>query len=150
MGVLGGAEVVYIDRWHGSRQGQYGVDVGTGLGTHLPVHCTAAGKALLARLPAAEQQEIIVKLHLSKRGPKTITVKTALRAEFERIVAEGVAVEDEELHAGRCAIAAVVMDTEGRPAAAVELAVPTDAYTPKELEQLGSKVMATAQRIVLD
>jgi DNA-binding IclR family transcriptional regulator len=148
LGVLGGTEVLCIDRWQGSRQGQYAVDAGTGLGVRLPVHCTAVGKALLARLPAAEQQEIMVKLRLVKRGPKTITTKTTLRTEFERIVAEGVAVEDEELLAGRCAIAAVVMDTEGRPVAAVELTVPTNAYTSKELEQLGSKVIATAQRIV--
>jgi DNA-binding IclR family transcriptional regulator len=150
LGILGGARVVYIDRWQGSRQGQYAVDAGTGLGTHSPVHCTAAGKALLARLPAAEQKEILVKLRLTKHGPKTIRGKTALRAELERIVAEGVAVEDEELLSGRRAIAAGVMDTKGRPAAAVELAVPADAYAPKELEQLRSKVIATTRRIVLD
>ncbi len=89
LGVLGGTEVAYIDRWHGSRRGQYEVDMGVGLGVRLPVHCTAAGKALLACLPAAEQLDLIVKLRLPKRGPETITTKTALRAEFERIVAGG-------------------------------------------------------------
>ena len=59
LGVLGGAEVAYIDRWQGSRQGQYAVDEGIGLGTRLPIHCTAAGKALLARLPEAEQRSLI-------------------------------------------------------------------------------------------
>ncbi len=150
LGVLGGTDVVYIDRWHGSRQGQYAVDAGTGLGTRSPVHCTAAGKALLARLPAAEQHEIIVDLHLTKHGPKTITGKTALRAELERIVAEGMAIDDEESLAGRRAVAAVVMDAEGRVAAAVELAIPADACTREELKQLGSKVASTAQRIVLN
>lgn len=29
------------------------------LGSRPPVHCPAAGKALLARLPAAEQQDLI-------------------------------------------------------------------------------------------
>jgi DNA-binding IclR family transcriptional regulator len=150
LGVLGGTDVVYIDRWHGSLQGQYTVDAGTGLGTHLPVHCTAAGKALLARLPAAEQHEIIVRLRLTKHGPKTITGKTALRAELERIVAEGMAIDDQESLAGRRAVAAVVMDTEGRAAAAIELTIPADACNHHALKQLGSKVMATAQRVVLD
>jgi DNA-binding IclR family transcriptional regulator len=54
LGVLGGIEVAYVDRWRGSRQGQYTVDLGIGLGTRVPVHCSAAGKALLARLPAAK------------------------------------------------------------------------------------------------
>ncbi len=149
LGVLGGTEVAYIDRWQGSRQGQYAVDAGIGLGTRLPVHCTAAGKALLARLPEAEQREEIAKLRLSKRGPKTITTKTALRAELERIVAEnGLAVEDEELLAGRRAIAAAVVDGEGAVIAAVELAVPAKAYARERLlKELGPKATATAQRI---
>ena len=150
LGILGGTEVAYIDRWHGSRQGQYTVDRGIGLGTRLPVHCSAAGKALLARLPEAEQRELSGKLRLTKRGPKTIVTKTALRAELERIVAEdGVAVEDEELFAGRRAIAAVVVDSEGRPAAAVELTVPAEAFTRSELlAQFGPKVITTAKHIV--
>ncbi len=152
LGVLWGAEVAYIDRWQGSRQGQYAVDEGIGVGTRLPVHCTAAGKALLTRLPAAEQQDLIAGLCLTRRTPKTIVTKTALRAEIERIAAEGgVAVEDEELSAGRRAIAAVVVDVEGRPAAAVEVAVPVEAYTRRELlEQLGPKVIAAARDIGLD
>jgi IclR family transcriptional regulator, pca regulon regulatory protein len=150
LGVLGEAEVAYIDRWRGSRRGQYEVDVGIGLGMRLPVHCTAAGKALLACLPAAEQREAITKLRLAKRGPKTITTKTALRAELDRIAVEGgLAVEDEELFAGRRAIAAVVVNSEGGPAAAVELTVPARAHSRSELlAQFGPKVIATAQHIV--
>ena len=97
LGILGGTEVAYIDRWHGSRQGQYAVDLGIGPGTHLPIHCTAAGKALLARPPETAQRELITKLSLTKRGPKTITTKATLRAELGRILSGGVAVEDEEL-----------------------------------------------------
>lgn len=150
LGVLGGTEVAYIDRWQGSRQGQYAVDAGIGVGTRRPLHCSAAGKALLACLPAAEQRDLIAKLRLTRHTPKTITTKTALRAELERIQAEGgMAVEDEELIAGRHALAAVAIDTEGWPVAAVELAVPAQAYTRDELvEQLGSKVTTMAQRII--
>jgi DNA-binding IclR family transcriptional regulator len=43
LGVLWETEVAYIDHWHGSRQGQYAVDAGVGLGTRVPVHCSAAG-----------------------------------------------------------------------------------------------------------
>ncbi len=99
---LWGTGIAYVDRWQGSHQGQDAVDMGIGPGTRLPVHCTAAGKALLARLPAAEQLDLIAKLRLTRRTPRTIVTKTALRAELERIVAEdGVAVEDEEFSAGR-------------------------------------------------
>ncbi len=149
LGVLGGTEVAYIDRWRGSRQGQYAVDAGIGLGTRLPVHCSAAGKAFLACLPAAEQLDLFAKLRLTKRGPKTITTKKALRAELERVVADGgLAVDDEESLAGRRAIAAVVVDGEGAAIAAAELMVPAEAYTRgRLLEELGPEVAATARRI---
>jgi IclR family pca regulon transcriptional regulator len=148
LGVLGGTEVACIDRWLGSRQGQYAVDVGIGLGTRLPVHCSALGKALLARLPGAEQRELITKLRLAKRGPKSLTTKTALREELERVVVRGVAIEDDELLAGRRAVASVVVDGEGVAVAAVELAVPASAYASERLlKELGPKVTATAARI---
>jgi DNA-binding IclR family transcriptional regulator len=148
LGVLGGIEVAYIDRCQGSRRGQYTVDAGVGLGTRLPVYCSAAGKALLARLPAAEQQELIGKLRLTKRGPKSIATKIALREESERVLVSGVALEDEELVGGRRGIAAVVVDGEGAAVAAVELAVPASAYAGERLlKELGPKVTTTARRI---
>ncbi len=150
LAMLDESEVSYIDRWQGSRRGQYAVDLGVGLGSRLPVYCSAAGKALLACLSEAEQRELITKLRLTRRTPNTITTKSALRAELERIVtsADGLAVEDEELLAGRRALAAAVFDEQGVPLAAVELAVPAKAYTRKQLvEQLGPMVVATAGRI---
>ncbi len=120
------------------------------MGTRLPIHCTAAGKGLLAGLPVAEQRELIAKLRLTRRTPKTITTKTVFRSALERIAADhGVAIEDEERSAGRRAIAAVVAGGDGQPVAAVELAVPVGAYTSEELlNQLGPEVGATAGRIV--
>ena len=59
------------------------------------------------------------------------------------------AVEDEELSAGRRALATAVVESAGRPVAAVELVAPAKAYTSKELlEAFGPKVAATAQHIV--
>jgi IclR family pca regulon transcriptional regulator len=149
LGVLGGDEVACIDRLPGSRRGQYAIDAGIGLGAHLPVHCTAAGKALLAHLPEAEQRELLGRLRLTKRGPKTITTKAALRAELGRILADGgLAVEDEELLPGRRAIAAVIVDGDGTAVAAVELAVPVDVCSREQLvKEFGPAVAATARRI---
>jgi DNA-binding IclR family transcriptional regulator len=148
LAILDESEVSYIDRWQGSRRGQYAVDLGVGLGSRLPVHCSAAGKALLARLPEADQRELIAKLRLRRRTPKTNTTKSALRGELEQIAADGLAVEDEELLAGRRALAAAVLDEQGTPLAAVELAVPASAYTREQLvRQFGPMVRATTARI---
>jgi IclR family transcriptional regulator, pca regulon regulatory protein len=146
--MLDGTEIVYIDRWQGSRSGQYAVDRGLGLGSRLPAHCTAAGKALLARLPGAEQRELIAELQLTRRTPKTIVTKGALRAELERIASGTVAIEEEELLPDRCSVAGVVTGSGGELLVAVDLAVPAGAYTNEELiSQLAPKVAATARRI---
>ncbi len=72
--------------------------------------------------------------------------------ELERIVGDGgVALEDKELSVGRRAIAAVVVDAEGRPVAAVELAVSGGACTREGLsEELGPQVITTAREIDSD
>lgn len=148
--VLAETEIVCIDRWHGSGQGQYAIDVGIGPGTRLPAHCTAAGKAILARLPAAEQNALIAKLKLRRHGPRTITTKTGLRAELEHIAHDdGLAVEDEELRAGRRALgAAVVVDGDWSPIAALEAAVPAAGRSRRELvRELGPVVSDCAGRI---
>jgi DNA-binding IclR family transcriptional regulator len=144
LGVLREGEVIYVDRWCGFRQGQYAIDVGIGLGTRVPVHCSAAGKVLLACLPAAEQLKLISMPRVGRRGP----TKEVLRAELEQIAAGGVAVEDEELIGGRRALAAAVVDGEGRPVAAVELAVPRQACAAEQLvEKFGSGVIAATRGI---
>ncbi len=148
LAILDDDEVSYIDRWQGSRRGQYAVDLGVGLGSRLPVHCSAAGKALLAALPDSERRELLGRLRLSRRTPRTIATKSALRTELDATAAEGMAVEDEELLVGRRALAAAVLDEQGRGLAAVELAVPADAYTRDGLvAQLGPKLRATTDRI---
>ncbi len=103
--MLAEGELVCIDRWHGSGQGQYQVDAGIGLGSRLPSYCTAAGKALLARLPAAERKRTIRHLRLKRHGPKTIASKRALQAELERILGadaeQSIVFEDEEVAHGQ-------------------------------------------------
>jgi DNA-binding IclR family transcriptional regulator len=150
LAILDDGEVSYVDRRQGVRRGQYAIDLGVGLGSRLPVHCSAAGKALLGCMPEAGQREAIAKLRLTRRTANTIVTKTALRAELQRIASTeaGLAVEDEELLIGRRALAAPVFDEQGLALAAVELAAPTEAYTRKQLvEQLGPAVSKTAARI---
>jgi IclR family pca regulon transcriptional regulator len=151
LAIRDGNEISYIDRWPGARRGQYAIDLGLGVGSRVPVHCCAAGKALLAALSEDELRAALAQLRPHRRAPHTLTTKAALRAELARIADGadgGVAVEDEELRGARRALAAPVLDTGGSPLAAVELAVPADAYSRTQLvRQLAPLVTATATRI---
>jgi IclR family pca regulon transcriptional regulator len=106
------------------------------------------GKLLLAYLPDSQQRDVLAEIKPSKRGPKTITSKKALRAELEKVRDAGFAVDDEELAAGLYAIAAPVRN-EGRDVvAAVNLAAHSSMIALEELvDALGPHLVSTADRI---
>jgi IclR family pca regulon transcriptional regulator len=148
LALLDGAEILYVDSARSARRAQEEADLGLHPGSRLPAHCTAMGKALLANLPEEEQRELLSELKLSKRGPKTITGKKALRSELDRAAKTGIAVSNEELAAKLNAIAAVVRDSSGRAIAAVGLVAPASAFAPKKLADThGPRLIETANEI---
>jgi IclR family pca regulon transcriptional regulator len=148
LAVLDGVNVRYIDRLRGWRRGQHAVDLDLGVGARVPVNCSAMGKVLLAYLPEPQREELIAELELTRRGPKSITSKRALRAEIERVRADGLALGDEELAPGVRTLAAPVTGPDGEVVAAIGIPVPAEAFTPEELaEVLGAPLSAAAQRV---
>jgi IclR family pca regulon transcriptional regulator len=59
LGVLEGAEVLYVDRVRSFRRGQGKIDLNLHTGSRVPAYCTAMGKLLMAYLPEAEQRDLI-------------------------------------------------------------------------------------------
>jgi len=148
LAVLDGDDVRYIERLRGWRRGQHAVDLNLGLGARAPVYCTAMGKVLLAGLPDPQRGRLIQDLRLTRRGPNSITSKRALRAELERVQAEGFAITDEELAPGVRTIAVPVLGADGEVAAALGVPVPAELLTRAQLEkELGSALKATAEHI---
>jgi DNA-binding IclR family transcriptional regulator len=133
LSVLEGGETLYVEYLRGHRRGQYAIDEGLGLGLRLPVHCTAAGKVLLAHLPEAERQGALGEIALTRRGPNTIKGKRAFVAELESVREQGLAIEDEELVKGRLAIAVPVFGDDERVVGAIEVAVPAETHPREEL-----------------
>ncbi len=86
----------------------------TEVGDRLPVHSTAAGKAMLAYLPRV-QLESMFKGELISFTPHTICTLEGMMAEIEKIRAEGVAVEDGEHRIGLRAAAAPLFNIYGEP-----------------------------------
>jgi IclR family pca regulon transcriptional regulator len=147
--VLDGREVVLIDYLRGFR-GHARLNLDLGSSSRLPAYCTSMGKLLLASLPDQQQDEIVKRLVLRKRGPNSIRSRSLLRAELEviREFGGGYAVCDEELKAGVRSIAFPVVAATGEVVAAVNVFVPTDMISSAELvSDFGPKVAATAERI---
>jgi DNA-binding IclR family transcriptional regulator len=85
---------------------------------------------------------------LTRRSLRTITSATALDDQLEDVASEGLAVEDEELLEGSCAIAAPVRDESGDVTAAVGLVACGGHVDAEEIvERYEGPVLATARRV---
>jgi IclR family pca regulon transcriptional regulator len=148
MGVLEGGRVIYVYRLFGHRSGQYEIDADLGVGASVPVHCTALGKVLLASVSDAERRELLAGLRLTRHGPHTITDKRALVAELDRISPRGVVVGDEETLRGSRSIAVLVARPSGERPLAIDVTVPSAAYTVDQLvKQIGPDIKRAARLI---
>src|SRR5262249_10483156 len=117
-------------------------------GSRAPAHCVALGKVLLAEVPEPERRRLLAHATLAPRGPKTLTRRDALREELGRVREHGLAREDEELAAGRIAIAAPLRDHTGEGRAALDMAADAAAIGLAELaDVLGPQLVATADAI---
>jgi IclR family pca regulon transcriptional regulator len=148
IGMLDGPELVYLERIRAARRGQHLIDLDLSAGSRLPPHCCAIGKLLLASLPEAERHRVIAELRLEQRGPRTITNKTALRAELARIRGEALILSEDELAHGLYEIAAPVRTETRETIAAVGMQAHSSMISPDQLvEHLGPHLIATADRI---
>ncbi|HMM35717.1 MAG TPA: IclR family transcriptional regulator C-terminal domain-containing protein, partial [Thermoanaerobaculia bacterium] len=66
------------------------------VGSTVPPHCSASGKLLLASLPAAEREALVAEMPLTRFTQRTITDRSLLARELDRIADAGYAVDDEE------------------------------------------------------
>jgi IclR family pca regulon transcriptional regulator len=148
MAVLDGARLIYIHRLLGHRPGQHEIDRDLGVGATIPLHCTALGKILLASLSDAERRELLASLRLSRHGPSSITDRKKLTAELDRISPRGPVVSDEEFVRGARSIAMLVPRPRSEYPLAIDVTVPSAAYTVERLlEDIGPGLQRAARLI---
>ncbi|WP_201864860.1 IclR family transcriptional regulator [Microvirga soli] len=128
--VLDGDDIVYIARSATRRI----MSIGLGVGSRLPAHCTALGRAILAFQPEDEFQAYLQRVRLEARTPKTITDKSAFQHALEATCAQGYAIVNEELEYGLCSIAVPVMQKNGKVTIALNLSAQAGRVSAEEME----------------
>lgn len=148
MAALQGTCAVYIHRVFAHGAGQYEADLDHRAGAHVPVYCTAIGKALLASLGEPEQRDLLAQLTLKLVGPKTITRKRDLASELTRIRTDRIATSHDEQAAGVYSlVAAITRPGRSRPLA-IGITAPAGGNTVKEkTRRLAKHVKDAAERI---
>lgn len=126
LAVLDGGEVLFVDQYASRRTLRIVSDVGA----RFPSHCTANGKALLARL-APDELAAVLPARLERLTPATITSRRRLLDELALVRATGLAFDREECSQGICAVGATVCDAAGSPAA-ITIVVPASRFSGSE------------------
>ncbi len=139
LAVPSGGEVVYIAKV----ESIHALRMYSHIGARLPMHSTSLGKAILAHLPAARIDEIIL-APLTARTARTITSARELAAELERIRQQGFAIDDEENEIGVCCVGAPVFDYMAAPVAAVSISGPITRMSRERCVTLGPMVRDAA------
>jgi len=125
---------------------EHSLTIGARVGRHLPVHCTASGKVLLAFLPA-EVTKPILDGTLAVYTEKTITLPERLREELDLVRQRGYALADEEFEIGIWAIAAPIRDIDGTVIAAMSIASPTSRLSAESIPEMAQALMEAAGAI---
>jgi IclR family transcriptional regulator, acetate operon repressor len=136
--VLIGTEALII----GEVQGRFLLGSAPDLGRRSPAHVTSTGKVLLALTQPPPPCG-----NLEKRTPKTITSRSALDRELERVRSQGYAIASEELEVGFTALAAPVRNHFGNVVAALSINGPSARLRPNVLRELVGPVCDAANRI---
>ena len=118
--VLRDAYVVYLDAVESSHP----VRVASRVGTRLPVHCTAAGKVMLANATDTRWLSSQTSGEFRRCTPKTITAGYELKKQLKKVAAQGYALEDEELDLEVRGIAAPIHDYTGSVVGALSISGP--------------------------
>jgi IclR family pca regulon transcriptional regulator len=148
VGVLDGAELLFLHQLPGLRRESDASEPILRTGSHVPAHCSAMGKLLLANLPEARRRELVGTIKLTRHGPNTITTRKGLREALEQISTEGYAIGEQELAAGLYAIAAPLRAGAGEVVAAIGLSARGSGDVPGGLmADLEQYLLPAAERI---
>jgi IclR family transcriptional regulator, acetate operon repressor len=119
----------------------------TAVGDRARMHCTAIGKAILSKLPAAVVDAIVDEVGLPAYTAQTITERRALHAELALTAKRGYALDNGEHEENYFCVAAPILDRHGAVVAACSVSGTDSALIGSRLADIGPRVSYTAQEI---
>ena len=121
IGTLEANEIVYLDRVEAQH---WPLRLQFGIGSRVPLHCTAIGKLFLAYLPEPQRRSLLQNIELPSCTPATITGLPALEKELAAIRKAGLSIDREEYLLGVVCCAAPIFNTDGDIRAGVAIQAP--------------------------
>ena len=112
---------------------QRSLSVGLGVGSELPLHCSATGRVLLAAQAVAEREKMLRKSGLLKMTPHTETDVPRLKKILTECQANGYGISNEEIEMGVRSLAVPLMNSAQQVVAALSISSRADRMTGQEM-----------------
>jgi IclR family acetate operon transcriptional repressor len=127
-------------------RGNEGMQLDMRIGSRGPLHCGGAGKAMLAFLPAADQERVLSE-PLKALTPKTITDVEVLKRELAAIRRRGYSLDNEEVVLGVHCVGMPILDHVGLPVGALSITGPSPKREGAALDRLVDMLSDACWRI---
>jgi len=144
LGVLDDGHVVYVAKVESPQS----VRLVSHVGARVPLHCTAMGKALMARLEGNALLDAFARPR-EARTVHTVTAADTLSAELENVRSAGLAIDDEENELGVRCIGAAIVVGHGDSIGAISVSAPATRMTSERCTQIAPTVIAAAEAIAV-
>ncbi|MFE0419282.1 IclR family transcriptional regulator [Streptomyces tendae] len=131
LGVLEGSNVRFLD----GMESELALRVTNRTGRLLPAHATSLGKAMLARLPGDEVRALYPAETLPPVTTATMTHRSDLLAELERVRERGYAINAGESEEGIGSIGVALVGPGGRPAGGLSVGAPLSRLTDEKRDR---------------
>ncbi|MCP2035385.1 DNA-binding IclR family transcriptional regulator [Planomicrobium sp. HSC-17F08] len=146
LAVLDGEEATYVEKV----EGQNYIRLNSKVGGRLPLYAGSAPKLLLAFLDQERIDEILEKRQLQKFTENTVTDKTKLLGELEKIRKQGFSYTEAEFYADIAGFSFPIRNHRGDVIAALVVSAPIHKFTKKNKVRIKEEMKKTASSISLE
>ena len=136
-------EMMFLAKIDSTHPLRYSVE----LNKWLPVYVGGTGLAIMAHLSDAEILSIVARTRLAPLTDRTITQRTRLEAELEKIRRRGYAITFGQRTPGAVGLAAPVFGSSGEVIGDICLTIPESRFEPESESRIGSMLKACARDV---
>lgn len=127
-------------------EGPHRINLAGSIGDILAVHAAAGAKAILA-FSSPEVRRRVLNGAMPRLTPNTITDPALLKKQFQEILRQGIAFDNEEHDIGTSAIGTPIFNNSGKPVAALVVAGPPQRITLESNSHMAVRLKETALEI---
>lgn len=143
LGELNGNRILYLHKCESTRSLQLQANVGS----YIPLHTSALGKAVLSSLSESERDAVISRLVLEPKTADTICDRRQLKTHIEEVAKKGYALDLAELEIGLHCVAVPLAIPGLKFFGAISFSGPSVRFTWVKLEELAGRLKEAAARI---